>query len=318
MKISEALNCFYNIQLVRGNQLDTIRAYKSHLKPFIKYTNDTDIKNIDYEMYCNYIIHLRDTRYRRKLSSVTIHSYANSLKCFLRFLYENKLIENNIAYEIKRLPKQLYTIPKIIAPEQIQIILNNLNLKNKIDSRNALILVLCYDIGFRLSELIRLNVQDLDFDNRLIRITGKANKQRNVPMTDTIKYYLFNYLSFYKRREKGQLLLDWFDKPIKKSAIISWFKRTKKKYNLISFYPHLLRHSFATLFLKNGGDSIILQDILGHSTLEMTKKYIHLANSLNMSSQKMYSPLSQSKKIKKETSYQTVRSPTNIYFLNPH
>lgn len=69
------------------------------------------------------------------------------------------------------------------------------------------------------------------------------------------------------------------------------FKRLKKKYNLQEFHPHLLRHSFATLFLLNGGDALVLQEILGHTTLEMTKNYVHIANSISIAKNKRYSPL---------------------------
>ena len=114
--------------------------------------------------------------------------------------------------------------------------------------------------------------------------------------------------------QRGQLLLNVYDEPMKKSAIRTLFKRTKIKYNLTDFHPHLLRHSFATLYLVNGGDSLTLQDILGHSTLEMTRRYVHLSNSLKMSEQKIYCPLSASKIIKKETPYINVRSPTKFIY----
>lgn len=310
--MSIAFNRFYDSQLVKGNQEETIRAYKTHLNQFLYFANDIEIETITYELYCDYILHLR--KRKKQLSSVTIHSYANSLKCFLTFLYDNNLIKNNISADIKKLPKQLYKVPRIISAEQMRIIIDDLDLRDKLDSRNALIFVLCFDVGLRLSELVRLHVEDLDFNNKLIRVTGKSNKQRNVPMTDTIEFYLCNYLDFYRYRERGQLLLNVHDKNITKNAIRILFKKTKIKYHLTDFHPHLLRHSFATLYLVNGGDSLTLQDILGHSTLEMTRRYVHLSNSLKMSEQKIFCPLSNTKIIKKETPYINVRSPTKIIY----
>lgn len=294
MKFSEALEKFYKLQLVKGNQEATVKAYKTQLMPFQKYSNDVEITKIDYNMYCDYILHLR--KQKRKLTTVTIHSYANALKIFLKFLHEENMIKKDIAAEIKKLPKQLYMIPRIISPEQIQKIFVDCKMQDKIQCRNALIFALAYDVGLRLSELIRLQVVDFDFDNWIIRVTGKWNKQRNVPLTDTILYYLQKYLEFYPGRTAGQLLLSNNDLPITTSAIRTMFKRVKKKYGFSEFHPHLLRHSFATLFLKNGGDSLVLQDILGHTTLEMTKRYVHLANSIRMAEQKIYSPLAKSRK----------------------
>ena len=313
MTLSNSIDLFCNEQLIRGNADYTIKSYKSHLAAFIKFTGNIDIKELSYDLYCKYIIYLRNSI--KNLSTVTIHTYANSLKCFFTYLYQNNLIDTDISYNIKKLPKQIYKIPNIISIDVMRKIINDFDLRCEIDTRNALILVLAFDSGIRLSELIRLKIDDLDLNNKTIRVTGKNKKQRNIPLTDTIEFYLLNYLDFYKFKNTGPLLVNSRSEPIKRSAIISLFRRIKAKYNLKDFHPHLLRHSFATLFLKNGGDSLVLQDILGHSTLEMTRKYVHLANSIKMSEQKKYSPLSQEDK--KRTSYPKVRSPCLIS-LSPH
>ena len=172
------------------------------------------------------------------------------------------------------------------------MILNTMDRSSVLSVRNSLIIVLCYDCGLRLSELIRLKVNDFDIENRVIRVTGKWNKQRNVPLTLTVKKYYKLYLQMTNSRVKGNLFLTKDNKPIEKDCITTMFKRIKKRYNLQDFHPHLLRHSFATLFLLNGGDSLVLQEILGHTTLEMTKKYVHIANSIDISKNNIYSPLS--------------------------
>lgn len=288
MYFNEACNKFYYYQKVIGNQNATVNAYKSHLKPFEIFCNNCCISKINYKMYCDYIIFLST----RKISSVTIHDYARDLKILLKFLYKHKYIKKDISYQIEKLPKRKSHIPKIVNPNIIKKILLSANEKNVIDVRNCLIIVLCFDCGLRLSELVRLKVNDFDLYNRVIRITGKWNKQRNVPLTFTVLKYYQNYLILSDNRKNGQLFLTDKKEPITTECIRTLFKHVKKKFNLQDFHPHLLRHSFATLFLLNGGDALVLQEILGHTTLEMTKNYVHIANSINIAKNSIYSPLS--------------------------
>lgn len=288
MIFSEALKIFYESQILSGNQKATINAYKSHLKVFQDFCNDCDLSLLSYDTYCKYIIFLTESK---KISSVSRYDYARDLKIVLKFFYNKKLIKTDIAAKIVKLPKFNYLIPHIISADLIKKILNGFNLSNVLDVRNALIITLCFDCGLRLSELIRLQVNDFDLENHVIRVTGKWNKQRNVPLTLSVTHF-YNLYLFFNFRSSGQLLLNSSNSPITKECIRSLFRKLKAKYKLQEFYPHLLRHSFATLFLVNGGDALVLQQILGHSTLEMTKKYVHIANSLNIARYNIYSPLS--------------------------
>lgn len=288
MKLAEAYEHFYNNLIVRGRSLKTIGAYKSQLNPFLKFIGNIDIDKLDYKTYCDYIIYLRG---KDKLSSVTIHSYANSLKVFLNYLYKNSYITKNIAIQIE-LPKQFKTEPSILSPELIMTILKDYDINDKIGCRNILILVLAFDCGLRRAELIRLRIEDIFLDLKTIRVSGKGSKHRMLPMSETLEFYLKRYLAFYENKRSGQLLVSNDDKNITIHAISSLFKRIKKKYNLAKFNPHLLRHSYATWYLLNGGDSLSLQLLLGHTTLNMTSRYVHLSQSMKLFQQKQYSPLS--------------------------
>lgn len=288
VKFSSACSKFLYYQVVIGNQKASILAYKSHLKPFELFCNDCDIKNITYKMYCEYIVFLS----HKNISSVTIHDYAKDFKILLKWLYKHKYIKTDIAYCIEKLPKRKSVLPMIVSATTIKKILDTAKKDDFLQIRNDLILILCFDCGLRLSELTRLYIKDFDLENFIIRVTGKWNKQRNVPLTDTTLVYLKKYLELTGHRQHGKLFLTVHGEPITNDCIRTVFKRLKKKYNLQEFHPHLLRHSFATLFLLNGGDALVLQEILGHTTLEMTKNYVHIANSLSMAKNKRFSPLS--------------------------
>lgn len=201
MKFKDACNKFYYNQLVIGNQKATVNAYKSHLRPFEIYCNNCDVSKITYEMYCDYIIYLSN----KNISSVTKHDYARDLKIVLKFFYKNKIIKNDIASKIEKLPKRKSLIPKIVSVNIIEKILNDGNQNNILHVRNALIICLCFDCGLRLSELVRLNINDFDTNNGVIRVTGKWNKQRNVPLTETVFCYYQEYLKFNPRKTRCYL-----------------------------------------------------------------------------------------------------------------
>lgn len=288
MKFSEGVKIFLREQVLRGNQTMTIKSYQSHLMIFEKFCNNCDLIDLSYKMYCDFIIYLTECK---NLSSTSRFDYARDLKIALKFFFKTHLIDTDISACIEKLPKHKYLIPRIVSVECIQAILSDFDMSNVLDVRNALIIALCFDCGLRLSELRRLQVNDFDFDNLIIRVTGKWNKQRNVPLTFSVSNLCVRYLSF-DGRSTGQLLVSLNHKPISNDCIRSVFRKIKKQYHLQDFYPHLLRHSFATLFLLNGGDALVLQEILGHTTLEMTKKYVHIANSINITRFSVYSPLS--------------------------
>lgn len=285
MRLSNALDLFFNDLIVRGMQKDTIRAYKTQIMPFIKFTNNICIDNINYDTYCDYIRFLRD----KNLSMTTIHTYANSLKVFFRFLYKNSYMKVNLADTIV-LPRSYKTEPNILNPDIILKIINEYDVNDVIACRNILILILAFDCGLRRSEICRLKIEDFMFDSNVFKVSGKGNKNRIVPISETLAFYLEKYLSF-RENTNGSLLLTKDEKNLTSYAISSLFRRIKKKYKLSKFNPHLLRHSYATLFLLNGGDSLALQRLLGHTTLTMTNRYVHLAQSLKIAEQKKYSPL---------------------------
>lgn len=288
MKFDEGVKLFCKEQILRGNQQVSIESYKTHLAVFEKYCGNCDLECLTYDLYCDYIFYLTNVK---KISSVSRYDYAKDLKIILKFFYKSKLIKTDIASRIEKLPKYNYLIPHIISVDCIKMILNDFDLTNFFDIRNALIISLSFDCGLRLSELRRLQVTDFDLNNAIIRVSGKWNKQRNVPLTLTVLNYYNLYLNF-THRSTGQLLVSINHKPITNDGIRSVYRKLKAKYHLQEFYPHLLRHSFATLFLLNGGDALVLQEILGHTTLEMTKKYVHIANSINITRYNIYSPLS--------------------------
>lgn len=307
MKISAALEKFIRKEIVQGSTKATIRHYKTHIGFFIKYFGDREINKITYEVYENYILYLKTkdkessgfVGKKEKLSGRTIKTYASALKTFLNYAYDEKYLKENVASKIK-MPRYKKKVIQILSFKEINLLVNSFDWSTFIGCRDLLVMVLMLDAGLRLSEVTKLKESDFNFENNTIKVDGKGQKERLVPLTpfikDCFKLYKYTYYSSYKKELLPECILirTQNDEPATKNTISLIFRRLRNRLN-INIHPHLLRHTFATLYLVNGGDISSLQIILGHTTLTMVLNYLHLANLINMSLKTQYSPLSNMK-----------------------
>lgn len=196
---------------------------------------------------------------------------------FYRWLY----FENFIDIDINRL-NLMKANKDVIVPlsdNEVKQLLNLYSNNSVMGCRNKTILMLMLDCGLRLGEVVNLKIHDVDFNNRYLVINGKGSKQRVVPFGSSslnqIKCYL-NYLSS-SSSASSSLFLTQKSTPVTRNTIKMLFARIKKNKGLERVYPHLLRHTFATNFIFNGGNLEVLRLLLGHSTINITQIYIHLA-----------------------------------------
>ena len=308
MKLSQAIEEFIKEEIVRGSTSSTIDHYRRQLKPFLNFYTDKDVQGITYKVYQEYILYLKAKNKESsgfenrnvRLSSRTVKTYASALKTFLIYAYEHKFIKKNIGLEIK-MPRYKKKVIEILNMKQINILISSFDRKTFNGSRDLLIVSIMLDAGARLSEVSKLNKSDFNFEERTIKLDGKGQKERFVPLTSFIesayKIYFYKYYdTFHKELKDDDILIrTQNDEPATKNTISLIFRRLRKKFNF-NIYPHLLRHTFATWFLLNGGDIVTLQIILGHTTLNMVLNYLHLANQINMSMKMQYTPLSNIKR----------------------
>lgn len=145
--------------------------------------------------------------------------------------------------------------------------------------RNRTMIALLYDTGIRVGELVTIETADLDLAGGTVRVRGKARKDRRVPISMTMRSALWRFLEerpdgstrLFTSREGEQLMV---------TSVNQWLRRAGRVAGIadVRCSPHTFRHSFATAYLRNGGDEFTLQAILGHSTLEMVRRYVHLAS----------------------------------------
>ena len=297
MKCSEVLDKFITNQKVIGNTKETIEYYKKRIGYFISFVKDKEISNVvidDYNSYAIYLIN-KITDKGTNLSSATIKTTLNASKIFLKYSYDNKYMTSDLYKNIKPYKQMKKTIV-VLSAEDINKLLNSQNDFNIIGLRNLLAISLMLDAGLRVSEVVNLNVEDISNELGVIKVLGKGKKERLVPLTDSIIKYYDKYV-FLASLYSGALFLD-SDTGLRmtSSGISQILRRIKKEQHFNKLHPHYLRHTFATLFLVNGGDPVHLQLILGHTTLYMTEQYLHLANQMTLQKQKKFSPLTNIKK----------------------
>lgn len=295
MLIQDVLNKFISYQICKGSTDKTVAYYKQQIQYFIDFSKNIDISKVTFELYEKYVIYLRDKKVinnnkvkEKNLSSHTIKTYITALKSFLNYAYNYGYIKEKIYIPSYKTKKNTIVV---LSDEQIKSIIGYYKTDNFFGVRDLLIISLMLDCGLRVSEVCYLDIEDISCDLGIIRVNGKGQKQRLVPLSDSTEKYFNIYIKDFNRKY-GALIVDYSDNRLTTSAVSSMLRRLKKELGFEKLNPHYFRHTFATLFLLNGGDPINLQTILGHTTLKMTEEYIHIANQMSITKQKSFSPLS--------------------------
>ncbi len=179
----------------------------------------------------------------------------------------------------------------MLSEVQIEEIYSSYDENTFYGARNLLMISFMLDCGLRVSEMINLEVDDIQTDMHLIKVHGKGNKERLVPLSDTTLYYFYNYLDINKK-VSSFLFVDIKNNKLTTSAVRRILINLRNKLGYTTLYPHYLRHTFATYFIIYGGDPLSLKIILGHTTLYMTEVYVHIAQQIAIARNVKYTPLS--------------------------
>lgn len=273
------LSAFINyLNLEKNYSAHTVQAYLHDLesfKGFIKNEFDcTDLKTVNYSMVRSWIVNL----FENKIGNKSINRKISSLKAYYRFLLKTKQISENPLAKHKSL-KVAKTLQIPFSEKEIGNVIDQFDDKNDFESiRNRAIVELFYATGMRKSELIQLKLTDLDFHKHTVKILGKRNKERLVPLINPLIESLKQYIESRKDIEnhKSEQALFISKKGVKISQslvyriINNYFSAisTKEKKS-----PHILRHSFATHLLNEGADLNAIKELLGHASLASTQVY---------------------------------------------
>lgn len=191
-----------------------------------------------------------------------------------------------------KLPKAQRKTIDVLTDDELKRLFSCFDLRTFTGCRNYCICALMLDSGLRLNEVVTLEPVRIHIPEGYLIVNGKGNKQRLVPIGLQSKKALLRYLSRLPPLPEQTTLFVTNDlTPLKLNAVKELFRKLKRRANIPRLKPHLLRHTFATRFLENGGDIYKLQEILGHTSLEMVKRYVHLIPSKLAVNFHSYSPL---------------------------
>jgi integrase/recombinase XerD len=270
-----------NIWIEKGLSQNTLDSYRSDLEQFsswLKKNNLTYIKTSKKEIL-SYLSFL----FQKGLGSKTVARKLSSLKSFFRYLVFKSIITIDPSSEVET-PKLLKSIPKSISEKEVEALLAAPDAKTDIGLRDKTMIETLYSCGLRISELINLELLNLNLRQGVIRVIGKGQKERLVPMGDQ----LINLLNLYISSSRKNLLSNkhsdflFLSNRGQRMTRQSFWHRIKH-YCLDSGFepekisPHVLRHAFATHLLNNGADLRVVQLLLGHSDLNTTQIYTEVA-----------------------------------------
>ena len=259
----------------KRSSIHTITSYSNDINQFTSFLSDeyqitSEMSEVNFQIVRAWIASLLE----QGVSPRSVNRKISTLKTFFKFLIREGIIDESPMLKVVS-PKSKKRLPLFIEEDQIELLLNEVKFEDGfIGERNKLIIELFYVTGIRLSELIEIKIIDINFDDNLVKVLGKRNKERLIPVSERIikelKYFIAKY------NISNHLFTNMHGKKV----------YTKLVYRVVNKYigeissinkksPHILRHTFATHMLNNGADINAIKELLGHANLSATQVYTH-------------------------------------------
>lgn len=260
----------------------TIASYQREITDFIAYLQKeaiNDFQSCDDLVIRGYILSLGES----DLSHSTINHRLSSLRSFFKYLMRHKIIKNNPMTLTGSLKSGKHH-PDFLYVDEMMGLLDSIDTSTHLGMRNKAMLELMYASGLRVSEVVNLTLDRIDFSNQMLLITGKGNKDRYVPFHDTAAYYLREYIDNDRRElmaarheDHNYVFVNKFGRKLTNRGVETIVDSCQKNYNpMRKIHPHTIRHSFATHLLDAGMDIRVVQALLGHASLSTTQIYTHI------------------------------------------
>jgi len=307
-KLSEFVDYYEVCNRAEGKSPKTISWYSANLRHFHRYLKSRhlpdSIDKIDTKLLREYVLYLlKRNRFddhpytparAELLSAATIHGHVRTVRAFFNWLVKEGLIQDSPARNLKP-PKVANKVVSTLSDEEIGAILDALKQTNPCNARNQTIFMLLLDTGLRIGELVNLGMGDVHMNEGFLKVIGKGKKERIAPIGSNAQRVLQRYFFRYRPRPAHSgienVFLSNHGYPLTENSVKLMFARLAQRSGVQRLHAHLCRHTFATRFLMNGGDVFTLQQILGHSTLEMVRRYVSLASNHIAIQHQRFSPL---------------------------
>ncbi len=283
-EINEMTESFLNyLSIERGFTKNTISAYTHDLQRFLLFLNKNGnlLEWGDKDFIYRYIRILK----KKGLLSISISRNLSVIKSFYRFLLTEGTIYSDPTANLEsiRIGKRL---PRFLSQVEVERLLNQPDTSTLLGLRDKAIIEILYATGLRESEIIGVNIDDIDLEVCYIRVMGKGGKERIVPVgemaVEAIKKYLESGRERLKRRkyENTKLFLNWYGRPLSRMGVWKIVRKYAVKAGITKpVSPHIFRHSFATHLLENDADLRSIQQMLGHAKISTTQIYTHINQS---------------------------------------
>lgn len=291
LTLSRAVEAFRLMAIAEGQSKKTLALYRYVFDSFGKWYGQEELCGITANQLRGYLAYLAGEKNYKPNS---VHVCFRCLRTFFNFLAREGLLEDNPIKLIKppRLPK---AFPFVLSEIQVQGLLKAPDKNSWAGLRNYVMLLTFLDTGLRLSELINLELKDLDLTSRSLRVIGgKGNKTREIFMGKTLQKALVKWLKtrgFFPYEEA--LFPTQKGERFKPRQLLQIIHRLAKKAGIsgVRCSPHTLRHTFATNYIRNGGDPFSLQQLLGHSDIKTVMIYVHMGGTALREAHAKFSPV---------------------------
>lgn len=283
MDWNETIENFSNFLKFERNFSDnTLDAYIRDIKKFSLYAEknleNSKPKAITYEDLQEYLI----LQSKQKISERTQARWISSIKSFFKYLLEEEIRDDNPATLLEG-PKLGLYLPDTLSVEDVERITKNINLSTDLGVRNQCMVEVLYGCGLRVSELIELKISDINFKEGFLKVEGKGQKVRYVPLAKYTSHLIKNYIENVRinnkinKKYEDILFLNSRGSSMSRVIVFIIIKELADRAGIRkNISPHTFRHSFATHMLQNGADLRFIQEMLGHSSITTTEIYTHL------------------------------------------
>ncbi len=280
----------FHLKVERGMAENSIVAYEADLRDFILF-NPKDATKYEAEDITEYLLTLQETG----LESTSLARKRIALKQFFEFLMEN---DYDIEIDFELVPRISVKagLPDVLSVEEMSTLLDSIKTDSPLGHRNKLMIELLYATGLRVSELIGLSLHDIFFDQQMILIRGKGSKQRFVPYIKALDPLFESYINIHrpallKHRQSELLFLNKNGGGLSRMGVWKVLQKQCLDAKLDrQISPHTIRHSFATHLLEAGVNLRIVQNLLGHSSINTTQIYTHVDMRRLIETHKTYHP----------------------------
>ncbi|PYQ48721.1 MAG: tyrosine recombinase XerC [Acidobacteria bacterium] len=266
----------------RNVSVNTIAAYRDDLESFVGFLcneyftmsrDQLDLRSADHLAIRSYLAHLA----RKKLSRASSARHLSALRSFFKYLMREGDVDANPARAVAT-PRREKHLPSVLQSSEIASLFEVPDLSSPLGIRDRAWLELLYASGLRISELVGIDIDDIELRARLVKVRGKGSKERIVPFGTKAEEAIRAYLEV-RRSDEEALFVNYRGQRITVRSVRRLFSRYVREASLrAGISPHTLRHSFATHLLNAGADLRAIQELLGHASLSTTQKYTHLAD----------------------------------------